>query len=213
MGEGRGFGEACLILWGKDGQPVRKDKSILAKLVTVSAPSPGFKPCLASRFLAGSQVRGSPLGQANSANPLPTPPPPSPMPKAGSVQLPVPSNNSGARQHRQRGHGFLSSSWGQQLLLSCGAQGMPFPGSSSQGETQEQVVQIRNTSVRDCFKTRLFQASRRTNDVERSTQHHSVDEPCPPTFLPGGSQHIHFTLRARSCRWEPRVEGREGKRW
>lgn len=158
-------------------------------------------------------MRGSPLGQANSANPLPTPPPPSPMPKAGLVQLPVPSNSSGARQHRQCGHGFLSSSWGQQLLLSCGAQGMPFPGSSSQGETQEQVVQIRNTSVRDCFKTRLFQASRRTKDVERSAQHHSVDEPCPPTFLPGGSQHIHFTLRARSCRREPRVEGREGKRW
>lgn len=85
-----GFGEACLICWGKDGQPVRKDKSILAKLVTVSAPSPGLGPWLA-RFLAGSQVRGSPLGQANSANPLPTPPP-SPMPKAGSVQLPVPSN-------------------------------------------------------------------------------------------------------------------------
>lgn len=157
-------------------------------------------------------MRGSPLGQANSANPLPSPPPPSPMPKVGSVQLPVPSNSSGARQHRQCGHGFLSSSWGQQLLLSCGPQGMPFPGSSSQGETQEQMVQIRNTSVRDCFKTRLLQASR-TKDVERSAQHHSVDEPCPPTFLPGGSQHIHFTLRARSCRWEPRVEGHEGKRW
>lgn len=93
------------------------------------------------------------------------------------MQLPVPSNSDGVRQHRQRGHGFLSSSWGQQLLLSCGAQGTPFPGSSSQGETQEQVVQIRNTSVRDCFKTRLFQASR-TKDVERSTQHHSVDQPC-----------------------------------
>lgn len=208
-----GFGEACLIRWGKDGLPVRKDKSILAKLVTISAPSPRFRPCLASRFLAGSQVRGSPLGQANSANPLPTPPPPpSSTPKAGLVQLPVPSNSSGARQHRQRGHGFLSSSWGQQLLLSCEAQGMPFPGSSSQEETQEQVVQIRNTSVRDCFKTKLFQASR-TKDVERSAQHHSVDEPCPSTFLPGGSQHIHFTLCAHSCRWEPRVEGREGKRW
>lgn len=57
-----GFGEACLIYWGKDGQPVRKDKSILAKLVAASAPSPGSRPCLASRFLAGSQVRGSPLG-------------------------------------------------------------------------------------------------------------------------------------------------------
>lgn len=108
-----------------------------------------------------------------------------PCPRRGRCSFPCP-NSSGARQHRQCGHGFLSSSWGQQLLLSCGAQGMPFPGSSSQGETQEQVVQIRNTSVRDCFKTRLFQASRRTKDVERSAQHHSVDEPCPPTFLPGG---------------------------
>lgn len=150
-----GFGEACLIRWEKDGQPIRKDKSILAKLVTVSAPSPRFGPCLASRFLAGSQVRGSSLGQANSTNPFPTPPPPSPMPKAGSVKLSMPSNSTGARQHRQRGHGFLSSSWRHQLLLSCGAHGMPFPGCSSQGETQEQAVQIRNTSVRDCFKTRL----------------------------------------------------------
>lgn len=134
-----------------------------------------------------------------------------PYPGQGWCSFPCPQTAM-VKQHRQCGHGFLSSSWVQQLLLSCEAQGMPFPGSSSQGETQEQVVQIRNTSVRDCFKTRLFQASR-TKDVERSTQHHSVDQPCPPTFLPGGCQHIHFTLCACSCRWEPRVEGLEGKRW
>lgn len=121
-----GFGEACLICWEKDGQPIREDKSILAKLVTLSAPSPRFGPCLASRFLAGSQVRGSPLGQANSANPLPTPPPPpSPMPKAGSVKLSMPSNSSGARQHRQRGHGFLSSSWGHNSCSPVEPMGCP----------------------------------------------------------------------------------------
>lgn len=64
---------------------------------------------------------------------------------------------------------------------------MPFPGCSYHGDTQEQVVQIRNTSVRDCFKTRL---SSKQNKRKRSAQHHSVDEPCPPAFLPGGSQHI-----------------------
>lgn len=111
--------------------------------------------------------RHRPPPRSSSASP--------PVPMAGSVQLPAPSNSSGARWHRQPGHGFLSSSWGQQLLLSCGTRGTLFPGKSSPGETREQVVQIRNTSVGDCFKTRLFQASRRTKDVKRSAQHHSVD--------------------------------------
>lgn len=205
--------------WGKGGQPVREDKSILAKPVSVSAP-PGFGPCLVSRFLAGSQARGSPSGQANSTSPLPTPPPPSPVPEAGSVQLPAPSDSSGARRHRQPGHGFLSSSWGPQLLLSCRARGTPFPGRSSPGQTREQVVRIRNTSVGDCFKTRLFQASRRTKDVERSAQHHSVDElPAGALPSPAWRQPAHplhppcFTLRARSCQWEQRVGGCRGKRW
>lgn len=45
-----GFGEACLIRWGKDGQPVRKDKSILAKLVTALPPPPGLGPALPADF-------------------------------------------------------------------------------------------------------------------------------------------------------------------
>lgn len=72
------------------------------------------------------------------------------------MQLPVPSDSSTARWHKQPGHSFLSSSWGQQLLLSCRARGTPFPGRSVPGQTREQVVRIRNTSVGNCFKTRLF---------------------------------------------------------
>lgn len=207
--------------WGKGGLPVREDKSILAKPVSVSARPPGFRPCLVSRFLAGSQVRGSLSGQANGTGPLPTPPPsPSPIPKADS-----PSDSSGATWCRQPGHSFLSSSWGQQLLLSCGAQGTPFPGRSSSGQTREQVVQIRNTSVGDCFKTRLFQASRRTKDVERSAQHHSVDElparalpspalfPCPAAASTSASPSIPHPPCLAPVDGNSGWGGRGGKRW
>lgn len=202
--------------------PERTKASLLSP--SQSLPPPGFGPCLVSRFLAGSQARGSPSGQANSTGPLPTPPPPpSPVPEAGSVQLPAPSDSSRARGRRQPGRSFLSSSWGQQFLLSWEARGMPFPGRSGPGQTREQAVRIRNTSVGDCFKTRLFQASRRTKDVERSAQHHSVYElpagalPSPARF-PARRQPAHplhppcFTLRARSCRWEQRGGdgGRDG---
>lgn len=88
-----GFGEACLIRWGKDGQPVRKDKSILAKLVTVSAPSPGLGLCLA-RFLAGSQVRGS-TG-------------------AGKQCQPPPHSSSSSFPHAQGGVGAASRALKQQ---------------------------------------------------------------------------------------------------
>lgn len=80
-GGGRGgrkpvfWGEACLTPWGKGGQPVREDKSILAKPVSVSVsappPPPGFQPCLVSRFLAGSQARGSLLGRKTAPAPSP----------------------------------------------------------------------------------------------------------------------------------------------
>ncbi|KFQ53800.1 hypothetical protein N333_04839, partial [Nestor notabilis] len=46
----------------------------------------------------------------------------------------------------------------------------------------------------DCFKTRLFQASSRTNDVIRSAQHHSVDKlpaVALPSCFPDGWQPAH----------------------
>lgn len=59
------WGKACLRSWGiscpRVGSLSGRTKNILAKLVLVSAP-PGFGPCLV-RFLAGSQARGSLLGQ------------------------------------------------------------------------------------------------------------------------------------------------------
>lgn len=61
---------------------------------------------------------------------------------------------------------------------------MPFPVRSGPGETQEQVVRTRNTSVGYWVKTRLFQESRRTKDVKRSAQHHSVDELPNRALLP-----------------------------
>lgn len=111
----------------------RTKASWLSRSVLVSAPAPGLAlpcqwPCLVSRFMAGSWVRGSLLGQANSTVPLPiSPPPPSPL---GTLQLPAPTDSGRTRWRRQLSHSFLSSSWGQQLLLS--SKGRPSPGHWSQ---------------------------------------------------------------------------------
>lgn len=65
-----GFGEACLIRWGKDGQPVRKDKSILAPLVQPLPPPPGLGRALPADFWLLAR-QGAPTGAGKPCQPPP----------------------------------------------------------------------------------------------------------------------------------------------
>lgn len=161
------MGEACLTPWGKGGQPAREDKSILAKRVSVSAPPRGSGPAFSANFWLVSR-QGAPVGAGKQHRPPPHSSSAFPCTRGGF--------SAASCTLRQPSHGFISSCWRQQLLFFSRALGMPFPVRSGPGETQEQVVRTRNTSVGDWVKTRLFQESRRTKDVKRSAQRHSVDE-------------------------------------
>jgi len=139
-----------------------------------SLPPPGVWPCLVSRFLAASQARGSPPGQENGTGPLRLPP----YPRRARRSFP----------HPRAARPQLSLLFpGQQLPLSQSPRDA-LPGEIQPGgTTREQAVRVRNTSVGDCFKTRLFPASRRTSRRRkkcpasqcRRAPGRSPAQPCP----------------------------------